>query len=407
MIEELKVRQDFPIFKDQPNLVYLDSAATSLKPQIVIDKMVDYYQNYSANIFRGIYQLSQKATQEYEEARLKVAKFIKAQSSQEVVFVRNTTEAINLVAYSWGRKNIGRGDTVLTTIMEHHSNFVPWQQLCLEKQATLDLVDINKEGILEILNPQLEATIKKAKLLAITHVSNVLGTVNPLKEIIAQLKKTNPRCLVLVDGAQAVPHLKVDVQDLGVDFYAFSAHKMLGPTGVGVLWARRELLREMPPFNFGGEMIKEVKIKETTFVSPPHSFEAGTPDIAGVIGLGAAIDYLEKIGLEKIRNQEKELTSLAFKGLARDGLKIYGPTKVDQRAGLLAFNVSGIHPHDLAQVLDGEEICIRSGHHCAMPLHQRLGITASARASFYLYNTPQDVERLILGVKKAKKIFKV
>lgn len=404
MIKDLKA--DFPIFKTKPKLVYLDSAATSLKPQVVINKMVGYYKNYSANILRGIYQLSQQATAEYEAARQKVAKFINATSEKEIIFVRNTTEGINLVAYTWGEAYLRPGDQVVTTVMEHHSNFVPWQQLCLKKEASLEILDIDKEGRLDFR--ELSSLSQKAKIFAITHVSNVLGTINPVKEIVVQVKKLNPYCLVLIDGAQAVPHLPVDVQALGADFYVFSGHKMLGPTGVGVLWGKKEILERLPPFNFGGEMIKEVSLKKTVFADIPQRFEAGTPDIGGVIGLGAAVDYLEAIGREKIREHEKQLVNLAWEELRKiKGLTIFGPTRPEERGGVIAFNLEGIHPHDLVQILDEEEICLRSGHHCAMPLHFRLGIAASARVSFYLYNTQKEIEKLIAGVKKAQKVFKV
>lgn len=417
-------KKDFPIFQNNPQLVYLDSTATSLKPQVVLNALNDYYTKYSANVFRGVYRISEKATIEYEKVRKKVARFINAKSEKEIIFVRSTTEAINLVVYAWGRRNIKRGDEIVTTIMEHHSNFVPWQQLAAEKGARFQVIDIDEEGQLEgkTQNSKLKRTNKKlkideivsksTKLLAITHISNVLGTINPIKEIIKSVKRINPKIKVLVDGAQAVPHMRVDVQDLGCDFYAFSGHKMLGPTGIGVLWARRELLEEMTPFNFGGEMIREVFVDHTEFKSPPHKFEGGTPHIAGAIGLGAAVDYLQSIGMDAVRRHEIEITAYTLRSLkGLKSLKVYGPKEAEQRGGVIAFNLftkNGklIHGHDVAQILDDSNICVRSGHHCAMPLHARLAVPATARASFYIYNTKEDVDKLIKGLEKVAYIFK-
>lgn len=413
-------RADFPLLKQKINrkrIVYLDSAATALKPRPVIDAINSYYTEYTANVFRGLYQLSEKATRKYEEVREKVASFINAKSVAEIIFTRSATEAINLVAYAWGRINLNEGDEIATTIMEHHSNFVPWQQLCLENGATLKIVDIDENGKLGTAVPagrqenwELGNIIsKRTKLVAITHVSNVLGTINPVKEIAEQIKRVNPKCLVLVDGAQAAPHMKVDVQELSCDFYAFSGHKMLGPTGIGVLWGRKELLEQMAPFNFGGEMIVEVHLDRTKFKHPPHKFEAGTPHIAGVIGLGAAIDYLTSLGMDKIRKHEVKLTEYVL-GKLREvrKIRVYGPKNAELRGGVVAFNVINkkgkvIHAHDVAQVLNEDNICIRSGHHCTMPLHERLGVPASARASFYIYNTEEDMDMLIKGIKKVIK----
>lgn len=404
-----KIKKDFPIFGKKINgkrLIYLDSTATALKPQPVIEAMDRYYRRYSANVFRGIYSLSQKATAEFEKARLQIADFIGASSPEEIVFVRNTSEGLNLVAYSWGRENIRENDLIISTIMEHHSNFVPWQQLAQEKKAKLAVIDIDDEGKLKIAGREFAALIKKAKLLAIVHVSNVLGTINPIEEIVAQAKKLNPGITIVVDGAQAVPHLKVNMGDLGSDFYAFSGHKMLGPTGIGVLWGKRAILKEMKPFMYGGEMIKEVYVEKTVFQEPAMKYEAGTPDIAGAIGLGAAVDYLRKIGMDKVRQHEKRLTKIAIGRLSRlPGVTIYGPKRAEEKGGVIAFSVKGVHPHDLAEVLDQDNICIRSGHHCAMPLHQRLGVSATARASFYIYNDEEDIEALVAGVEKAQKIF--
>lgn len=409
MLDIQKIKQDFPILERQINgkpIIYLDSAASSLKPRQVIEAMDNYYSQYGVNIFRGIYKLSQEATEEYEKAREKVAKFIGAKDSREVIFVRNATEAINLVAYSWGRINIDDKSEIVSTVMEHHANIVPWQELALETGATLKYLDIDENGELEVGN--YEWVTKNTKLVCLTFVSNVLGTINPLKEIIAEVKKINPACLVLVDGAQAAPHMKVDVTDLGGDFFAFSGHKMLGPMGIGVLWGKHSLLDKMVPFQMGGEMIKEVYLQNSTFAEPPLKFEAGTPNVAGAIGLAAAIDYLQNSGLENIRQHEIELTDYALSHLGKLGyLDIYGPKKAEDRGGVIAFNLKGVHAHDLAQVLDEDNICIRSGQHCAMPVHTRLGIPASARASFYIYNTQEDIDKLVEGIEKARHVFKV
>lgn len=404
MIDVRKIKEDFPILKrlvhDKP-LIYLDSAATSQKPRAVIDSLTKYYQEYNANIHRGIHYLSEKATEEYEYARKKVAKFINAKP-EEIVFVRGTTEAINLVSYSWGSRNIKQGDGVLLTEMEHHSSLVPWQQLAIEKKAKLDYIGITDDGLLK--EEDFEKLNRKPKILSLVHVSNVLGTINPVKEITKRAHKNGT--LILLDGAQSVPHMPVDVRDLDCDFLAFSGHKMLGPTGIGVLYAKKKILEDMKPFNYGGGMIKEVYLDRTTWYDIPGRFEAGTPDIAGAIGLGAAVDYLEKIGMKNIREHEKDLTKYALEKLQNiKNLTIYGPTDVEKRGGVISFNLGDIHAHDLSSILDSEGIAIRSGHHCAMPLHNRLGIPASARASFYLYNSKEDVDALIQALGKATKIF--
>ncbi|MFZ5845706.1 MAG: cysteine desulfurase [Patescibacteria group bacterium] len=402
-----KIRQDFPQLGRKINgkpLVYLDSTATSLKPLGVIRKLEEYYSHYCANIFRGIYTLSEEATAEYEKAREKVAAFINA-ASREIIFTRNTTEAINLVAYSWGRVTLSSADEIATTIMEHHSNFVPWQQLAAENGLSLRVWNINEEGRLN--TQELDKIItRKTKLLAITAVSNVLGTINPIKEIIHGVKRLNPWCLVLVDAAQAVPHMRVDVRDWGADFVAFSSHKMLGPTGVGVLWGRSELLEALSPFLFGGEMIREVRVEKTLFKEIPHKFEAGTPHIAGAIALGSAIEYLSGLGMAAVRNHEQEITRYALRSLQNlPGTTIYGPQKDHERGGVIAFTMKEAHPHDIAQVLNEDNICIRSGNHCAMPLHLFLGIGATARASFYVYTTKKDIDALITGLDKVKRLF--
>lgn len=365
--------------------MYLDSTATSLKPRAVIEKENEYYTTYTANIFRGIYTTSEEATKEYEDVRVKVATFIGAPRPEEIVFTRNTTESINLVAYS-----LIHGDEVVASIMEHHSNFVPWQQL-----GKLKVWDY-KENLDNVITP-------KTKLFAITAVSNVLGTIVDVQALVRQVKAISPACLVLVDAAQAVPHMPVDVSRWGADFVAFSSHKMLGPTGVGVLWGKYELLESMKPFQFGGEMIKEVRVEKTLFKEVPHKFEAGTPHIAGVIGLGAAIDYLSRLGMDAVRKHEEEVVSYAMEKLeAVKGLTIYGPKK---RAGVIAFTLKSAHAHDIAQVLNEDNICVRSGNHCAMPLHLSMGIAATARASFYIYTTKKDVDALVLGLEKVNKMF--
>lgn len=399
-------KNNFPIFKNNPTLVYLDSTATSLKPRSVIEKEVEYYEQYSANVFRGVYKISERATEEHEKTREVIAKFINAKKQEEIIFTRSTTESLNLVAYSMGRKIIEQGDEIVTTIMEHHSNFVTWQQLALENGATFKVIDIDNEGDLAVKQNLEKIVTKKTKILALTFVSNVLGIINPIKEIIKAVKAINPKVLVVVDAAQAVPHMKVDVQDLGCDFLAFSSHKMLGPTGIGVLWGKYDLLEEMFPFNYGGEMISEVYIDKTIFQKPPLKFEAGTPHIAGVVALKEAIFYLEKVGLNQIRKHEIELTTYAinhllsqFKGMIR----ILGPKDAKRKGGIVAFTFDKFHPHDVAQILDEDNVCIRVGHHCAMPLHERLKINASCRASFYIYNSTEDVDRLIDGLKKVEK----
>ena len=394
------IKKDFPLLGR--NIVYLDSSATSLKPRAVIAALNDYNSNYSANVHRGIYKLSERATDEYEKARAKIAEFFNVDSS-EIVFVRNATEAINLVAYSWGEKNLKKGDNILTTIMEHHSNFVPWQELARKKGVELKTIDITAEGLLNIKDLKKKIN-SHTKLLAVTHVSNVLGTVNPIKEIVKIAKKY--KTLVLVDGAQAAPHIKVDINNLGCDFYAVSAHKMLGPTGIGVLWARKEILETTHPFFFGGSMIEKVTTEKATFNQPPEKFEAGTPNISGAIGFGAAVDYLAKLGMDNVERYEESLKKYAYKKFCRiKGITIYGPTDISKKCAVFAFNIEGIHPHDLASILDEENICVRAGHHCAQPLHNSFGVGSSVRASFYIYNTKSDVDRLISALLKAIEIF--
>ncbi|MFQ6058151.1 MAG: cysteine desulfurase [Anaerolineae bacterium] len=401
-----RIREDFPILERQVHgkpLVYLDSAATSQKPQAVIAAITEYYRTYNANVHRGVYELSEEATARYEEARRKVAAFINARSFREVIFTRSTTEAINLVAHSWGRANVGEGDTILLTEMEHHSNLVPWQLLAREKGAHLEFLGIDDQGLLRLeeLNQLLRGRVR---LLALTHMSNVLGTINPLREITARAHEAG--ALVLIDGAQSVPHLPVDVRELDCDFLAFSGHKMLGPTGIGVLYGRRELLEGMEPFMGGGEMIREVRLREARWNDLPWKFEAGTPNIAGAIGLGAAVDYLSGLGMVNVHQHERELIAYALERLNEIGVRVYGPP-AGLRGGVAAFNLGDIHPHDLATILDREGIAIRAGHHCAQPLMERLGVNATARASFYVYSTRDEVDRLIEGLNKARQVFEV
>ncbi len=394
-----KYKKDFPIFQKNPKLVYLDSAATSQKPEVVLKAIIEYYETYNANVRRGLYTIAEKATAKVEEVRKQTARFINAKYPEEIIFVRNATEAINLVAYSFGN-NIKNEDSVITTIMEHHSNFVPWQQLAKINGAKFEVINFDD-------NFQLNFNIKNAKMFAITHVSNVLGIINPIKEITRQVRSTNPHIKILVDAAQSVPHMPVDVQDLDCDFLAFSGHKMMAGTGIGVLYGKKELLKQMQPFLYGGEMIREAAVEKTIFADIPYKFEAGTPDVAGIVSLGAAIEYLETVGIENIRNHELGIMNYAFgKLIQTDGITIYGPHGVRNRRGVISFNLDGIHAHDVAQVLGDMDICIRAGHHCTMPLHKRLGITATARASFYIYNDEEDVDKFIEGIKKVKRLFK-
>ncbi|MEM4295929.1 MAG: cysteine desulfurase [Candidatus Aenigmatarchaeota archaeon] len=394
-----KYRKDFPILKIKINgkrLVYLDSAATSQKPKQVIEAITDYYQNYNANIHRSIHSLGEEATKAYEEARETVAKFINAEKPEEVIFVRNTTEALNVAAF--GLRKIVSTGKILLSEMEHHSNLIPWQQLAKINNAKLDFVGFDQDGYLKI--EELKQKARNAKVIAITQASNVLGTINPIKEI-AEIASD---AIIVVDGAQSVPHMTVDVQELDIDILAFSAHKMLGPTGIGVLYAREELLKKMEPFIFGSEMIKEVSFNNASWNDLPYKFEAGTPHIAGAVGFKAAIDYLQKIGMKNIRRHDQEITDYALKKLSKL-VNIIGPKKAKDRSGLIAFTMDQVHPHDIAAILNEDGISIRSGHHCAMPLHTKIGINASARASFYLYNTKQEIDLLVKSLEKVKRVF--
>ena len=400
-----RIRRDFPILANMVNgkpLVYLDNAATSQKPRVVVDAMNRYYFEENSNIHRGVHFLSDKATQSYEAARVKTQRWINASSPKEIIFTRGTTESINLVASSFGRRNIRKGDAVLISAMEHHSNIVPWQMLCEERGAKLRVIPINDRG--ELLIDEFEKLLEgNVKLVALVHVSNALGTINPIKEMIAVAHER--KVPVLIDGAQAVPHLKVDVRDLDADFYAFSAHKMYGPTGVGILYGKLDLLEAMPPYQGGGDMIKSVTFEKTIYNDLPNKFEAGTPNIAGGVGFGAALDYLGGLDFEALVGHEHDLLEYATDALTGvKGLKIIGTAK--HKAGVISFVLEGIHPHDIGTILDDDGIAIRTGHHCAQPVMQRFGIPATARASFGLYNTRDDVDALVKGIHKAIGVFR-
>ena len=399
-----RIRADFPILLERPHgkpLVFLDSAASSQKPVQVIGAMDDYYRRYHANIHRGVYHISELATEAYEEARRKVAGFINASSAEECIFVRNATEGLNLVAFSWGRRNIRRGDAIVVTEMEHHSNLVPWQVLAQETDATLRFVPVDDAGLLDL--SQLDKLLDGAKLFAFTAVSNTLGTVNDVAFLASRARAAG--AVSVVDACQAVPRMPVDVQAWGCDFAAFSGHKMLGPTGIGVLWGRLALLEAMPPFMTGGGMINVVRLQSSTYADVPARFEAGTPAIAEAIGLGAAVDYLEAVGMDAIHSYELSLTAIALDRLAEiSAVKVFGPP-LAQRTGVISMTVGDIHAHDLATILDSEGVCVRAGHHCNQPLMEKLGVPATARASFYLYNTASEIDVLIRGIEKAKGIF--
>ncbi|MCZ6613807.1 MAG: cysteine desulfurase [Thaumarchaeota archaeon] len=401
------IRQDFPIFQQAvaKPLVYLDSAATSQRPSKVIDAEMEYYQKYNSNVHRGVYRISVEATEAYERAREKVARFINARSPKEIIFVRSTTEAINLISQTWGRTNIQTGDNVLLTEMEHHSNIVPWMMLCKEKGASLRYLEVDDDGFLSL--DQLDSSLdNRSKLLAFTHASNVLGTINPAKEMIRRAHDKG--ALVVLDSAQTTPHMTTDVRDLDCDFMAFSGHKMLGPTGIGILYAREEILDRMEPFLYGGDMIKEVHKDSARWNDLPWKFEAGTPNIAGAIGLGAAIDYINGLGIDQIRAHERAITSRALDMVQSiPGITVYGPKDPDKRAGLISFNIKGVHAHDTASILDTHNVCIRAGHHCAQPLMEKLGVPATTRASFYVYNNNEDIDMLIHGIEAVKGVFKL
>jgi len=400
------IRKDFPILSRQVHgkpLVYLDSAASSQKPRAVIDAMSVYYETYHANVHRGVYEISEEATAAMEKARVKVARFINARQSKQIIFTRNTTEGINLVAYSWGNANIAAGDLIVLTELEHHSNLVPWQLLAQRTGARLEFIPITDDGLLR-LDIYQQLLQQQPKLVAFTHMSNVLGTINPVQEMIAQAHAAG--ATVLLDAAQSVPHLPVDVQALDIDFLCFSAHKMLGPTGIGVLYGKRDLLAAMPPFMGGGDMIRTVGLRESTWNDLPWKFEAGTPSIAEAIGLGAAVDYLKALGMENVLQHEQQITRYAIAQLQTvPGLTVYGPDS-GKRGGVISFTLGDIHPHDLASILDQQAgVAVRAGHHCAQPLMERLGLTATARASFYVYTTEEEIDTLVQGLHKAIQIF--
>lgn len=401
-----EIRKDFPILERKTatgaRVVYLDSTATSQKPVQVIEAMNEYYRRSNANIHRGVHTLAEEATAMYEGAREKIARFINAASAREVIYTRNTTESINLVAYAWARATLKAGDLVILTEMEHHSNLVPWQMLQAERGIELDFIPVTEDGVLD-LDAYKTLLNRNPRLVSFTHMSNVLGTINPAAEIIKLAHAAG--AIVLVDGAQSVPHLKVDVQSLDADFYAFSAHKMCGPTGIGVLYGKSALLEAMPPFLGGGDMIKEVKLRSFRPNSLPHKFEAGTPAIAEAVGFGAAVDYLSGIGMDKIAAHEHSITEYALDRLVEiPGVKLFGPS-ADKKGGVAAFTLDGVHPHDVAQILDQDGIAVRAGHHCAQPLHEKFGIPATSRASFYLYSTKEEVDLLVNGIYKVKEMF--
>ncbi|HBV23024.1 MAG TPA: cysteine desulfurase [Jeotgalicoccus sp.] len=400
-----KIRQDFPILDEQVNgkdLIYLDTSATSQTPLKVIEAMNDYYREYNSNVHRGVHTLGTKATDAYEKARMKVRSFINAKRFEEIVYTRGTTAAINLVARSFGELVIESGDEIIVNEMEHHANIVPWQQLAKRKGAELVFIPLEEDGTIA-LDSVKAAMSDKTKIVAITHVSNVLGTINDIKAI-AEIAHAH-NAYISVDGAQAVPHMAVDVQDLDVDFYAFSGHKMLGPTGIGILYGKAELLDKMEPIEYGGDMIDYVYKTESTWTDLPVKFEAGTPMIAEAVGLNAAIDYINELGIDNIYQHEKELVAYAYDKMSKiEGIEIYGPGK-DKRAGLITFNLQGVHPHDLATALDSEGIAVRAGHHCAQPLMKWCEASSTARASFYIYNTVEEIDQFIESLEKTKEFF--
>jgi cysteine desulfurase / selenocysteine lyase len=405
-LDARKLRADFPIFEQVINgkpLAYLDSAVTAQKPRQMLDAMREFYETSNANVHRGVYTLSERATAAFEGARDKVRAFVNSPSSREIIFTRQATEALNLVAYSWGLNNLGPGDLVVVTELEHHSNFVPWQYVAKRTGAGFRMIRLTETGELDLGDLDGIAREGNVKVVANNLVSNSLGTVNPVERLAAWAHEQG--AIMVVDAAQAAPHRAIDVQALGCDFLAFSAHKMCGPTGVGALWGRRELLEEMEPFNLGGHMIRKVRFEETTWGELPHKFEAGTSPIAEAVGFGAAIDYLEAIGLDAIEEHEHELAAYALDRLGELAwVRLYGPPP-DRRAGIVSFNVDGVHPHDVAQILDLEGVAIRAGHHCCQPLMAKLGVAATNRASFYLYTVPEEIDRLVAGLHRVRQVF--
>ena len=409
MFDVEKIRLDFPILAKEifgNPLVYLDNAATSQKPRQVIDALVDYYENFNANVHRGVHTLSMEATDKYEDAREKVSSFINSESSDSVIWTRNASESLNLVAYSWGENNINEGDEILLTPMEHHSNLVPWQELARRKNAAIKFIPMLENGTLDMDRVD-DLITEKTVLVSAVHMSNALGTINPVRELGVKAHRMGAK--ILVDGAQSVPHMPTDVQELNCDFLVFSGHKMLGPTGIGALYVKKEILESMEPFLTGGEMVLEVSYEEASWADLPMKFEAGTPNIADSIGLGSAVDYLNVLGMENVREHEKDLTTYAlnrFKNADLEGLDLFGPDDPNIRGGVFSFNTPDVHPHDLGTFLDRIGIAVRTGHHCAMPLVRSLGVAATARASFYLYNTKKEVDILVDGVTEALRYFR-
>lgn len=401
-----KIREDFPILKREVNgkkLAYLDNTATTQKPKQVLDAIRNYYEQSNANVHRGVHQLSQEASDMHDAARKKAADFIGAKQ-KEIIFTRNATEGVNLVRYAWGNANINTGDRIVVTEMEHHSNLVPWQLLSKEKKAKLEFIRITKDGLLDM--DDAKKKIEGAKLVAFTHMSNVLGTITDARHIVRMAHDAG--AITVVDAAQSVPHLKVNVKEMDADFLAFSGHKMLGPMGIGVLYGKKELLEEMQPFLAGGDMIKEVHREDAIWNDVPHKFEAGTPDVAAAVGLAAAIDYLNEIGMDNVRKHEHELTAYALEKLSEiKDINVYGPRSADQKGGVIAFNLNGVHSHDVAGILNDDGIAIRSGHHCAMPLLEKLGVCDACRASFYVYNTREEIDCLVDGLKKVRSVFQL
>ena len=404
--DPVMIRREFPTLEQAVNgrpLVYLDNAATSQKPKVVLDALRSYYEDDNSNVHRGIHELSRRATVAYEESRAKVASWVGANEPSEIVWTRGTTEAINLVSSAWGLDNVGEGDEILISVLEHHSNIIPWQLLARRTGAVIKYIELDEQGRW-ILDDLPHLLTDRTKIVAISHVSNALGTVNPVKRVAAAAHEVG--ALVLVDGAQGAVHMKVDVKDLGVDYYAFSGHKMCGPTGIGALWARRDLLDSMEPYQGGGEMIHFVGRDESSWATVPHKFEAGTPNIAGAIGMGAAIDFLSEVGMDAIAEHEHKLLGYALERMNKvDGICIYGPQSPDEHSALISFTLGDAHPHDISTILDSEGIAVRAGHHCAQLAMQHFGISATARASIYLYNTESDIDRLIEGLEQVRSIF--
>src|SRR5919107_44263 len=410
LLDVYKIRQDFPILKrslkNGKKLVYLDNAATTQKPMQVINAICKYYSEYNSNIHRAVYQIAEEATEEYEKTRSNIQRFINAKYPEEIIFTRNTTEAINLVAYTWGKKNIRNGNKIILTEYEHHSNIVPWQMLSNEKGAKINYTDIDEHGYLNLESYSEFLEDEETKLVSLSHMSNVLGTVYPAKEIIKMAHEK--KVPVVIDGAQSVPHLHTDVQDLDCDFLAFSAHKMLGPTGVGILYVKKEILEQMSPFITGGDMIKEVHKDNTVFNDLPYRFEGGTPNIADVIGFNASIEYLNGIGMKNIREHETDLIKYLYDSIKDiKNIKIYGPEIIKDRGGLVSFNIDGVHPHDCATILNDFGVAVRSGHHCAQVLMEKLDIVASSRASLYIYNTKEEVDIFVDALNGVRRVLKV